>query len=714
MTEFQVAVGHFQSGNLQQAENLLKKIQDNPDAFFVLGLICARQGRLDEAIERYRQAVALKPDVADFYSQLGMACAQTNRLDDAIQHFREAVRLQPELAACHNNLGTALKDRGDLDQAAAAFEIAVRLKPDYALAHNNLGNVLHAQGKRDAAAQCFRNALAIDPNFIDARNNLGDVLEAQGRLDDAAACYLAVLAAGTPDMRACNNLANVYRTQGKFNEAVALFQQAQAIDPNVAETHSNLGYAYFCQGRLGEAEMCFRMALKLKPDLAVVHHNLGAALNGLGRSEEALVSITKALELQPDYADAFSTLLFVSQFTSSISREALLEEHLRFAERFETPLKASCRPHANARDANKRIKIGYVSADFRSHAVAAFMQPILASHDASVFEIFCYYNHAQCDRVTERMQSLVHHWMPCVAMNDEQLAERIRADGIDVLVDLSGHTGGNRMLTFARKPAPVQMTYLGYPGTSGLSTMDYRITDRRADPDGSDRFYSERLLRLPDGLCCYQPMVEMPEVLPSPALINGFLTFGSFNKSNKIDLPTIALWARLLCAVPSSRLVMVTIPEGERREWITRQFEAAGVARSRIDFHASLPAREFHNLMGQVDIALDPLLVTGGTTTCESFWMGVPVIVLVGEDYIHRVGYSFLCSAGLTQFAAMTQDDYIRIGVEAAADIPRLAQLRASMRTQVATSPLMDKTRFTRNLENAYRQAWKHWCENAA
>jgi len=338
---------------------------------------------------------------------------------------------------------------------------------------------------------------------------------------------------------------------------------------------------------------------------------------------------------------------------------------------------------------------------------------VLANHNKDRIEICCYYNHTQHDEFTDRLAGYADHWLDCKDMTDEQLAERIRSDQIDILVDLAGHTAHNRMLTFARKPAPVQITYLGYPGTSGLSAMDYRLTDGCADPAGSEAYYTEKLLRLPDSLCCYQPGKDMPEVSALPAQQNGYVTFGSFNNFNKLSGPCIELWAQLLLAVPKSRLLMVTVPEGSSRQRLAEQFAALGVSSERLEFHGKLPSREFHQAFQRADIALDPIPVTGGTTTCESLWMGLPVIVLVGARYISRVGYSFLSAAGMSEFAAHSAQDYIEVARKLAGDLPRLAQLRAGMRAQMAKSPLVDEVAFTRNLEEIYREIWIEWCGTA-
>ena len=351
-----------------------------------------------------------------------------------------------------------------------------------------------------------------------------------------------------------------------------------------------------------------------------------------------------------------------------------------------------------------------MSADFREHAVAHFLLPILEHHDKATFEVYCYSSWPWADTTTERIRSCADHWVPCKDLSDDQLAERIRADGIDILVDLSGHTAENRLLTFARKPAPVQITYLGYPGTSGLSAMDYRITDALADPAGSDAFYTEKLIRLPDSLCCYRPAHHMPDVAPLPALHNGFVTFGSLNGFAKVNDDCLRVWAEILKAVPASRLLMLTVPEGLARERLVEKFAALGIPAGRLDLFGKFPSGEFYKMFQRVDIALDPFPVTGGTTTCETLWMGVPVIVLAGQRFVSRVGYSFLSAAGLGHLSTASIDDYIRTAVNLAADIPALAKLHDRLRPQVAASPLTNAAAFTRNLEAAFRHTWKNWC----
>jgi predicted O-linked N-acetylglucosamine transferase (SPINDLY family) len=464
-------------------------------------------------------------------------------------------------------------------------------------------------------------------------------------------------------------------------------------------------------GQNADALTPMQNAVALSPGNAEAHNNLGAVLNDLGRLDEAEASYRRALEIKPDFALAYSNLLFVLSYHSAERGADILALCREYDERFCLPHRGEWQGYGNSRDAHRRLRIGYVSPDFRRHAVAYFAEPILANHDKTQVEIFCYAEVMREDEYTGRFRQFADHWHSTVGMSDGAVAQMIRDHRIDILVDLAGHTAGNRLLVFARKPAPVQVTYLGYPGTTGLSAMDYRITDHYADPEGvADACYTERLLRLPDSLCCYRPSADMPEVSPLPALARGYLTFGSFNNFNKIDLPTLALWAELLHALPASRLMMLTVPEGETRLHLEQNFARLGVNSQRLEFYGKLTPAEFHRKFQEVDITLDPVSVSGGTTTCESLWMGVPVMASVGERFITRVSYSFLSTAGLADFAAFSPVDYIRLAAHLADNLPLLAEIRAGLRAHVAASPLIDEVGFTRNLELLYREAWEMWC----
>lgn len=747
----QIALEHHRAGRLAEAESIYRQVLDldprNAEAWHLLGVIAHQAGKQETAIELIGKALAIRPDLAEAHSNLGLALMAGGRPDDAAASHRRAISFKPDYATAHNNLGNVLNAQRKLDEAALSYLAAIAFQPDYAAAHCHLGNVFQDQGRLDDAVASYRRALSFRPDFAEAHSNLGNALQEQGRLDEAMAGYRAALSLKPDLVEALSNLGNVLQAQDRLDEAVASYRQALLLKPDFAEAHSNLGLALEEQGHLHDGQACYLRALALKPDYAEAHYNLGNALkkqdkpdeavasylralavrpdyaqahNNLGLAcmdrgapEEAIACYRKALAIKPDFVGAYDNLLIAMQFSRAPSPADRLAEHRRFADRYEAPLLPHRRAHRNTREPERRMKIGYVSADFRRHAVAYFIEPVLARHDRDQVDVFCYCNSARHDEFTGRIAALADHWLVCKRMSDENLAERIRADGIDILVDLSGHTAGNRLPVFARKPAPVQITYLGYPGSSGLAGMDYRLTDGLADPEGSEANYSEALLRLPHSLCCYRPAGDMPGISPLPALHNGCITFGSFNNVNKIDEPCVDLWAALLRALPDARLLMLTVPEGQTRERLAAMFAARGVAAARIEFHGWLSRADFHRMFLRADIALDPIAVTGGTTTCESLWMGLPVIVLAGERFISRVGCSFLQTAGVPEFAASSQEDYIGIARRLAGDLPRLAEIRAGLRAKLAASPLMDEAGFTRDLEKIYRNVWRAWCDPA-
>jgi predicted O-linked N-acetylglucosamine transferase (SPINDLY family) len=530
-------------------------------------------------------------------------------------------------------------------------------------------------GRLSEAEISYRQAVSLEPEFAEACGNLGDLLDDQGRGSEAEACY----------------------------------RRALALKPDLHEAHLNLGFILAKRNQLADAIASYKKALELQPNYPEAHNNLGLALNALGRHAEAEASFHRALALKPDFVEAWSNLLFVLNYDPDRSAEKIYEAHREYDARFGLPLRGRWPVHGNSRELGRRLKVGYVSPDFRRHAVSSFLEPLLARHDKAVVQVYAYAEVKREDEVSARLKGYVDEWVPTVGLSDEALAERIGADGIDILVDLAGHTAGNRLGVFARKPAPIQVTWLGYPGSSGLTAMDYRLTDSCADPQGSEAYYTETLLRLPDSLWCYRLQKDMPEVTALPAQQNGYVTFGSFNNFNKINNRCIELWARLLRAVPSARLLMVTIPEGEPRQRLAEQFVALGVSAERLEFQGRFSGGEFYRMIQRADIALDPVTVNGATTTCECLMLGVPVLTLVGERFLQRAGLSILSAAGYSEFAAATPQGYIDIATQLAGDIPRLAEIRARMRAQVAASPLVDEVGFARKVEAAYREMFGRW-----
>jgi predicted O-linked N-acetylglucosamine transferase (SPINDLY family) len=634
-------------------------------------------GKLQEAEHIYRRILRFDPANADALHLLGVVASQLGRPAEAVELIAKAVAIQPSNAVFLNNFGNALKDAGRRAEAEQSYRNALALAPGYAEAHANLGIVLQDLGRLREAEQSYRRALELKPDYPGAYNNLGNVLQALGRPDEAEPCY----------------------------------RKALALSPDYREAHSNLGQALRAQGCLAEAEQCFRKVLALDSGNAEGHNNLANVLRSLGRLEEAERSYRQALALDPGNAETHSNLVFLLNYVPGNKPAEIFQEHREFAQRFCPPAAPS--PHGNVPDPERRLRIGYVSADLRDHALAFFIEPVLASHNRDQFEIFCYYNYARADAVTERLRPLADHWRDVSARSDEALAELIRKDGIDILVDLSGHTGHSRLLVFGRKPAPVQATWLGYLNTTGLDAMDYRITDAQASPKGPlDALNSEKLVRLPDSQWCYRAPENAPEVSPPPSAASGQITFATFCNPAKIGNPLLKLWGRILGRVPGSRLLVIgatltSIP-AEYAAW----FSKSGIAAERLQVLGAKPFAEYLAAHSLADIILDTYPYSGGTTTCHALWMGVPVVTYAGKTATSRGGASLLNAVGLAELIASTTQEYQDIAATLAADAKRLAKLRSGMRKRMAASPLMNEERFTRNLEKAYRAMWRVWCKN--
>jgi protein O-GlcNAc transferase len=567
-------------------------------------------------------------------------------------------------------------------------------------------------GRLQDAEACYRRVIALNPGHAEAHNNLGNVLNALGRTLEAEPHYRRTLEL-RPDAAAVHdNLGKVLSTLGRNEEAERSIRRALELQPDYAEAHNDLGQLLQQRGLREEAEQSYRKAAALKPALAAAHFNIGNLLFSYGRTEEAERSYREALALDPGHAETHRNLVFLLNYVPGKRPAEIYAEHRSFAARFCPP--PDSLPHLNTPDAGRKLRIGYVSGDFRDHALAFFIEPVLARHDRKSFEIFCYSNYGRADAVTGRLKSVADHWREVSALNDAALATLVRDDAIDILVDLSGHTLHNRLLAFARKPAPVQATWLGYLNTTGLEAMDYRITDAQASPPGPlDALHSEKLVRLPDSQWCYRPPAGCPAVSPPPSASSGRITFAAFTNLSKIGQPTIELWARLLARVPGSQLLVVSAILASVPDAYVERFTRHGIAPERLRLAGTMPFTDYLALHGSADIVLDTFPYSGGTTTCHSLWMGVPVVSLTGETTTSRGGASLLHAIGLPELVAQTPEQYLEIAAALAADPRRLAALRAGMRARMAASPLMDEVRFTRNLEQAYRSMWRAWCAKA-
>lgn len=685
---------------------------DTVEASFATAVQFHQGGHVAQAEQVYRQILLRDASHADSACNLGVLLAQQGRLDEAIGYYHTALSHKPEYPEAYFNLGNALRKQGRFAEAAASYHAAVRLRPDHAGMFYNLGLALVDLGRLDDALACFQQALRLEPGFADVHNRMGDTLQRKGRPGEAAACFRQFLQLKPNEASGYNNLAMTCMAQGKAEEAVQALEQALRLKPDYALAHNNLAIALGMQSKEAEAIPHYQEAIRLKPDFAEALNNLANTYTQQGKLDEAIDSFQKSLALQPNQAHVHSNLLLTMTYHPRYDPAALLAEHRRWARQHAEPLAALARPVGVDRPADHRLRIGYVSADFRDHTVASVLEPILASHDHGQFQVFCYANVVRPDAVTERMRGYADQWRSIVGVPDDEVAAQIQRDAIDILVDLSGHTAGNRLLVFARKPAPVQVHHLGYLNTTGLPAIDYRFSDPHADPPGkTEQFYTEKLVRLPEIAWCYRTPAA-PEVGELPARKAGHVTFGCLNNPAKVTPEVIALWSRLLTAVPGSRLLLTggAVPADRG---VQETFARHGIGADRITLMPRRSKDEYFALYNTIDIGLDPFPYNGGVTTCDALWMGVPVVTLAGTTYASRQGVTLLTNLELKELIAQTPEEYVTIATRLAGDLGKLATLRAGLRERMKRSPVTDAVRFTRHLETAYRDLWEGWAAAA-
>jgi predicted O-linked N-acetylglucosamine transferase (SPINDLY family) len=550
-----------------------------------------------------------------------------------------------------------------------------------------------------------RAALAADPAYSDALHLLGVVALRTARLDEAVDLLCRAIRARPDFPDAYNNLGVALEARGQLVKAENAYRAALRLEGRHVGAWDNLGNVLKKMGRAAEAVEAYRQALRLRPDDPVAFSGLGAAHLDLARVAEAIGYCRRCCELQPSNRAARSDLLYALHYDDGMDAEALYREHVSCSAGFQ-PAPAPEKQAGSPRYKKEPIHVGYVSPDLRDHTVTRFIGGALEHHDREAVEVFLYSDAVRPDATSERINNLGHTWRDCAALSDEQLFELIRSDGIDVLVDLRGHGAGNRLPLFARKPAPVQVTMVGYFDTTGLPQMDWRVTDGWMDPLGvSERFHTEKLLRLPGGCWCYGPDEDAPDVAPPPVLQVGHVTFGSLNKIAKVSPTCARLWARVLEAVPGSRLLLSVAGDVPTREAVRDRLAELGLPRERLDFADKAPTRRgYLETFHRIDVALDPFPFNGITTTCDGLWMGVPAVSLAGNTSVSRAGRSILHAAGLPELAADTPEQFVATAAGLARDVDRLQELRAGMRARLAAHSLIDQVSFTRELESAYRQ----------
>jgi protein O-GlcNAc transferase len=609
-----------------------------------------------------------------------------HRLPEAIAQLQRAIERDPSNAEAFHRLGECHWRVGDFGRAIHAFERAIALNPDHFATYRSAADAAVVQANKAAASG---NAKA-------------------GRdLKKFAAMYLLAL--------------GKRQNQQFLDAAEASFREAAALDPKCAEVFAALGAFLEARSQSSAAEKALRRAIALDPHMADAYVGLGNSFQSRGRYADMEAAYRKALALKPDLHEVRQSLatipLMNMLYDHTATPAAIHARHRAWGEEFAAQFRAIAArapPFANTRDPDRKLRVAYLSPDFRYHAVSFFFQPLLAHHNPAEVEVFCYADVERPDPVTKYLQGLGGNWRSTTELSDAALLAQFRADRIDIAVDLAGHTNAKGLQALAARPAPVSATWLGYAATTGLASIDWRITDALVDPPGQDAFHTERLMRLPDVFLCYNAyMTQIPDVAPVPALARGAVTFGSFNSPQKMSPPTIAAWARILDAVPGSRLILKShaYVEPARRQPLLEGFAAGGVGADRIELRPPQPRMDAHmGSYAEIDIALDPFPYNGTTTTCEAMWMGVPIVNLIGDRHAGRVGLDLLTQVGLTELARPDVDSYIATAVALANDLPRRQQWRADLRERMRASPLCDAPRFARAFEAALRTMWRQWC----
>ncbi|MBF0194169.1 MAG: tetratricopeptide repeat protein [Magnetococcales bacterium] len=677
-------VSFHNAGRLNEAEACYQKVlKIQPDNFIALGnygTILYGNGKIVEAINCFKKAITAKPDYADAQLNLGTILKGQERWEEAIECYKQVISITPNNIQAHFDIATIFTKLKNIQDAIIYYEKIIAIKPDHVDAYNNLGNLLHEEGKLDSAITCFNKALACLPNNVIVYNNLG----------------------------------NVYKDQGNFDLSIANFQKAININPNIFELHINLGVVYTIIGKLDEAINCYKKAIAIKPDSAELYNNLGAALKDQGKIDEAILYFKKALTIKPDYPVAHSNMIFTTDLLT-ISNTAYLQKiRKEWAKKYADPLQNYFTTFKNSKNPTRKLRIGYVGSDFRHHSAASIFGPVIFNHNPDKFEIYCYVGNLDHDDVTKKFKIHSFRWLQTTHLNDTELAEQIYKDGIDILVDLAGHSRGNRLLSFAHKPAPIQITAWGYPHGTGMKAMDYLFSDPVFIPKFEIEIYSEHIIDLPCMLHLNSDSnIQFPEINLLPATKTKNVTFGAFNRLEKNSDAVYASWAKILQRVPNSQILFKApqLDSPSQTEALKTKFNKKGIPNERImTMGRSSPTKHLlaYNL---IDIMLDPFPHNGGVTTLESLKMGVPVLTCLNKSTC-RVSGGILQAIDLHDWCATDEADYIERAQRFAKDIDSLAILRSQLRKRFESSVLGNSPLYTAQVEKIYRKLWHNWCKS--
>lgn len=683
----------------------------DPFLHLLQGAVRAHQlGDFGQAEKIYREVLGQVPGHADTLNLLAVLCHQTGRAGEAVSLFNDAIAQRPEIAHLHANLGNVLNDLHREPEAEIALRKALELNPESPEAWNNLGNSLAAQFRREEAEQCYLRALEKKPDYLEAHSNLGNLLGATGRFEEAAQAYRAALSIQPANASTRTDLAALLMDQGRYSEAEEELLSAIQADPDLVGALFNLGLCRLHTAQFGSAATAFERVVEIDPKHSEALHQLGVVNTAQGNHQAAVDAYVDSLTNRPQASEVHSDLLLTLNYVTGLDPRDLFDQHLEWS-RLHTRRQLVRSDWKVDRDPDRRLRIGFVSPDFRSHSVAFFLSGPWEEFDRSQVAIYGYSDVTHRDFNTERFASGADGWREITGLSDDSVESLIRADQIDILVDLAGHTAHNRMPLFSMKCAPVQAAYIGYPNTTGLLSVDYRFTDAWADPIGeTEAIHTEELLRLPEGFLCYTPPIESPDLASVPDPSGRPFTFGSFNNLAKMNDDVVALWGEVLNRAPGTCLFLKSrgLDDVATHEMILDRFESVGIARDRIRTEGGLqPTSEHLASYLAVDLALDPFPFNGATTTFEALWMGTPVLTLAGNRHAGRVGVSTLSRLGMSDLIASTAEEFVKKALEQVEMGSRSAGARQTLRDRMAGSSLVQPGPVTRSLEHAFRAMWK-------
>ncbi len=708
---FQTACTFYEHGRLGDADGVLQQLLSSApthvDALHLGGLVAYQLGRPAEGARLIAKSVKLNPRNPDAFNNLGLAKEACGEFAEAVSSYRQSLRLNGAQAHVHSNLGNALVKLGECEHAIASFERALAIQADFAPALNGLGNAWHGLMQLPQAIDAYRRAIAIQPGHFQAMCNLGQVLREHGDRAAAEASFRQAISVAPDHAPAYSQLGDLLALLKQDDAAEECLCRAIALDPDFPGGYINLANLFTRRGRVAEAESLLETLNNRQPGIDLAYASLGGVQLELGRVKEASVAFRRAVQLRPDNVAHFSNLLMALHYQDDLSPEQILAEHQAFARRFEAPLR-KVRAKALPPQPEERLKVGFVSGDFREHPVGYFIESVLGALKGGALDVVLYPTTHTEDALSARLKALGWPWRSLAGVSDARAVEMIAEDGIHILVDLSGHTAGNRLMLFALRPAPKQVSWLGYWASTGLRCMDYVISDRYSLPAQEQDQYTEKVAYLPDSRFCFTPPdVDVP-VAELPALRHGALTFGSFNSLAKLGPKVISLWTEVLQAVPGSRLLCKAVQLGDETVCarLKEQFMHFGISADRLILEGPSPRDAYLATYNRVDIVLDPFPFSGGTTSVEGLWMGVPFITRRGDRMISHQGESLLYNLSMADWIAEDEADYVALAVKKSRDLHQLAELRQQLRQRLLVSPLCNAEHFSQHLVELLWRIW--------